>query len=255
MEKYCAFCDVLIEGYTRSTKKYCSDNCKQLAFYARQGMNWGKPADQVSVKPDFTLSGNTEPVQDTEPPVVMQEAQKLPPPAEIAPVTIKPESADVKEEPKAKYQWISSPLFDEIEKIREHSWAEIMFQVPGRYWTVDAIPYVEWVTVRLRCLLENILRLSSFSVIDRETLRQLSGAFNDLTASRYFRYIPRNYPFSGLIVNLRDKLANVAKGFRGEEITLRLSCKRKAELMAARFMIGNFVPKTRFSFLDFNDTN
>ena len=64
MSKHCEFCGKAIEDFKRSTKKYCNDNCKQLAFYARQGMDWGKSilSDsrvlQLNAKSDFTLNDN-----------------------------------------------------------------------------------------------------------------------------------------------------------------------------------------------------
>jgi hypothetical protein len=37
MKKRCLYCDTEID-YKRLTKKYCNDNCKQLAYFKRNGL-------------------------------------------------------------------------------------------------------------------------------------------------------------------------------------------------------------------------
>jgi hypothetical protein len=254
MKKKCEFCGNVIVGFSRSTKKYCNDNCKQLAFYARQGMNWGKngsaeiisqPQNLLSVKPDFTLSGK----QENERKIEQSISEKEVIPQEKADET----AISVKLQPKQNYRWVNSRLLEAIEDYRMKSYAEDMFRNPQNYWTQDAITVVHSASVRFRCLLENIIRLSNYKCIDRDTLCETSCAFNDLTDSWYFRYLPSNYPYGSLIIELRDKFKGMAQELQGDEITLRLSLYRKAELMAVRFMIGNFVPKKNFSQLKFGD--
>jgi hypothetical protein len=265
MKKHCKFCGNPIEEFSRSTKKYCNDNCKQLAFYSRQGMNWGKtelsgiiPAtDELpfNVKANFTLNekqetgaGILQPVSIQQP--VTQEKQAI----KTLSVKLEDEKQDsVKLQSVHKYQWIYSPLLEAIIKYREESCAEDMLRNAGRYWTSDAIECVGWVTIRFRCLLENIIRLSNYKFIDRNTLLEISRAFGEVSASYYFRSILRSYPFTSLIIELKDKFEALVKELQGDEITLRLSLDRKAELMAVRFMIGNAVPKVKFSQIKFDD--
>lgn len=251
MEKQCEFCGVLIEGYRRSTKKYCSDNCKQLAFYARQGMNWGKAVtDELnSVKPDFTLNGKAE---ETAANIQEKGTQQSNEQTQQVNVTVK-SATEAPGSVKSPYHWMKSPLVEAIENYRNQTTAESMFSGPEYFWTEKPRAYVYWVTLRFRCLLENIIRLSTFKTIDRNTLQAISKAFADLTDSCYFADIPRNYPFISLIVQLRDKFSSMTKQLHGDEITLRLSINRKAELMAARFVIGDFVPRMGFSQLVFSD--
>lgn len=252
MKKHCEFCGVLIEGMKRITKKYCSDNCKQLAFYARQGINWGNPAHKElhNVKPDFTLNGKPE-----EMPEISEENNVQPKeqPQKAEPVAVKPVVETRDNVKPAPYSYVRSPLVEAIEYYRNQNNAENMFSAPEYSWTQSDIPYVYWVTLRFRCLLDNIIRLSSFKTVDRNAPLAISNAFIDLTDSLYFKGIPHNYPFISLIVQLRDKFSDMAKHLRGDEITLRLSLNRKAELMAARFVIGNFVPKMGFGQLKFGD--
>ena len=47
MKKKCLYCDTEIDC-KRLTKKYCNDNCKQLAYFKRNGL-------QLSGKPEIKL--------------------------------------------------------------------------------------------------------------------------------------------------------------------------------------------------------
>ncbi|CAN5600086.1 hypothetical protein BH11BAC2_BH11BAC2_20340 [soil metagenome] len=264
MKKYCKFCGSPIEGFSRSTKKYCNDNCKQLAFYSRQGRNWGKTdlsgiipsTDELpfNVKPDFTLNDKQEteaeiiqPVRIQQP--VTQEKQAI----ETLSVKLEDEKQDsVKPQPIHKYHWVNSRFLEIIEKYRQESYAEFMLSNPRNYWAKDEAASVGWVTIRFRCLLENIIRLSNYKSIDRNTLLEISRAFNDLAASFYFRVV-QNYPFASLLIELRDKFDAIAKQSQDYEVSFRLSAKRKAELIAVRFLIGNSVSKINFSQLKFGD--
>jgi hypothetical protein len=53
MEKTCLYCKEPFKE-ERSTKKYCSDNCKQMAYFIRNGLVLAGLNDlpkQVNVKP------------------------------------------------------------------------------------------------------------------------------------------------------------------------------------------------------------
>lgn len=265
MEKQCEFCGVLIEGLVRVTKKYCSDNCKQLAFYRRQGMNWGKPdlagiipsthELPFNVKPDFTLSDEQETDAEIVQPVSIQQpfTQEKLPETEVI-VKLESEKQDsVKPQPVHKYKWVNSRLLGAIERYRDLSDEEYKFRNPRKYFTPDAVETLGWISVRFRCLLENIIRLSNYKCIDRDTLLAISRAFTDLCVSSNFGSLSHCYPFASLINDLQYRFKVLAEELQGEEIAFRLSLSRKAELMAVRFMIGNFVPKISFSQLKFGD--
>lgn len=48
MKKKCLYCDAEIDC-KRLTKKYCNDNCKQLAYFKRNGL-------QISDKPEIKVT-------------------------------------------------------------------------------------------------------------------------------------------------------------------------------------------------------
>lgn len=263
MTKHCEFCGKAIEDFKRSTKKYCNYNCKQLAFYARQGMAWGKSvlsdSDglQLNVKSDFTLSDGNENTDWNDKHWETNCTNESIIPNDSTPKnvdTVKQQEAKkdpIQFETQPKYRRIESRLLNAIERHKNH--IENMFLMPENYWTKDAIPVVHWVTTRVRCLLVNIIRLSNFTRIDRTVIVKISNALTGLVGSSRFRRLPRNYPFTELIHDLQDKFARFAEPMEADEISFKLSLERKAQYIAYNFMIGNFVPRCKFSELKFCD--
>lgn len=255
MAKCCEFCGRGIEGFKRNTRKYCDDNCKQLAYYARQGMTWGKPeltdvsGLSLNVKPDFTLSDKIHADSGKETHVVQQ---TIVPNAEKEGASMKPLAELKQKQPVLHpYRKVESALLMAIERYRDP--IEKYFSCPEHYWTPDAIASVKWVTVRVRCLLENILRLSRIGYADRRAIEELYSALNDLAESVDFRCIRAFYPFTGFVLDLKLKFQGVMRLAKSGTISFHLSVERKAQLMAYRFVIADFVPKCRFSELAFSD--
>src|SRR5688500_10955015 len=126
MEKHCEFCGKEIEDIKRNTRKYCNDNCKQLAYYSRNGIVWGTPVlnaepevPTVNVKPDFTVNGTTA-----------SESNEL----NVLDLKSDPQQeVNVKPVPKKPYQWVESALLDAIEQYRSQTPAEKMFRRPKDY--------------------------------------------------------------------------------------------------------------------------
>jgi hypothetical protein len=119
-----------------------------------------------------------------------QQEQKAPVPS-IVPVKSDAEKMALTQE----YKWISSTLLEAIDVERQATQAEIMFSEPLSHWNEDAWCYVRWVSVRLRCLIGNILRLSNLRTVDANTVREISRAFTEIGESVYFKYITRDYLF------------------------------------------------------------
>ncbi len=255
MAKCCEFCGRGIEGFKRNTRKYCDDNCKQLAYYARRGMTWGK--DELSgksdlslnVKSDFTLSDKNQADSGKETVIVQQ---RVAPQTEKQVDSVKPAAESRQNAPvRQPYRKVESALLTAIERNREG--IEKYFCCPDQFWTPNAISNVKWVTIRMRCLMENIVRLSNLGKIGRQAIKQLSAALRDLTESEYFRYLPANYPFTEFIRDLRRKFQALTQQVSARQVSFKLSTERKAQFMAYRFVIAGFVPKCKFSELDFSD--
>ena len=276
MTKNCLYCANPIVS-KRSTKKYCSDNCKQLAFYRRTQVQLSPQAvtsmpyegstsvplydsddsagDDLTVKEKAlnvkqTVSGNisfeqwetgnrSEQVDTTVLPNNMPPGQ----PVNVKSFTVNPQT---------NYRWVESSFIAKIVEYTDNSTDTVMFQNPEKYWGLYNLPIVKWVSLRLRCLLENLLKLSNLSAIDYATLITVKDAFTDLVASSNFKRLPSNYPNTGLIKELEHSLALIVKQYkRCDDIRFRLTQKRKVEIIAKRFMMADFVPATKFYDLDF----
>jgi len=84
----------------------------------------------------------------------------------------------------------------------------------------------------------------------------MEDAFNHLVDSYYFEFLPVNYLYKNLIEKLQQKMNSMTSANRdNEKICFRLSPECKAKLIATRFIIGNFVPKKKFSELEFSIEN
>ncbi|OQP60103.1 hypothetical protein A3860_34810 [Niastella vici] len=128
----------------------------------------------------------------------------------------------------------------------------LMFQNPQNYWGSYDLPKVKWITLRLRCLLENLIKLNNLPVIDNATLIAVKEAFTTLIGSDNFKRLPSNYPNARFIKELEQKLALIVKQHKPRDhIRFRLSRKLKVEIIAKRFMMADFVPFVKFFDLDF----
>jgi hypothetical protein len=270
MTKNCLYCGNPIVS-KRSTKKYCSENCKQLAFYKRtqlqlspqsasdyppfDGSSQNDEADDFSLKEKAlnvkqTVNGNisfeqwetgnrNEQIDTTFLPNNMPPGQQV----NVKSVTVNPEST---------YRWVESPFIAKIVEYTDNSSDMLKFQNPQNYWASYNLPIIKWVSIRLRCLLENLIRLSNLRAIDYATLVTVKDAFTALIASDNFRRLPSNYPNTGFIKELEQKLAFIVKQYkRCNDIRFRLTQKCKVEIIAKRFMMADFVPAAKFNDLDF----
>jgi hypothetical protein len=109
------------------------------------------------------------------------------------------------------------------------------------------------VSLRLRCLVESLIKLSNFSVVEYDNIIALKEAFAALINSNYFTLLPVNYPFTPLIKEIEQKLALIAKLHEHcKSIRFRLSVSRKVEFIAVRFMLADFVPAVKLSEICFD---
>ncbi len=261
MIKTCLHCGKPMQSQ-RNTKKYCSDNCKQLAFYKRSGLALSGLSDndnflvtdkqhaeepfisskinelthKENFKEPITENLSTKPLND-KPSVTVNDS-----------FTIKPEQ---EEKP---YECVRSKIVDSIADYIDNSEALFMFQCPEKYWGAYTLPTVRWVSLRLRCLIESLIKLSNISAIDYDSVIAVRDAFITLLNSSQFKRLPINYPYTALIKELEQKLAFIVKQNKhSESIQLRLTQKRKVELIANRHILADFVPAIKFSEMDFNE--
>jgi len=243
----------------RNTKKYCSDNCKQLAFYKRNGLAL------VNNDENLPLSGRQEiekePVDNEV--VLIQSYQQefneqltgdLPLKSlnDEQTITVNNSFTVKPERDEPPYKCVLSKMIYSIADYIDNSEALFMFQHPGDYWGIHTLLTVKWVSLRLRCLLESLIKLSNYSAVDCDNVIKVKEVFTALIDSGEFKKLPPNYPFTKLIKELEQKLALIAKQHKhSESIRFRLTTNRKVELIGIRFMLADFVPAIKFSEIDF----
>jgi len=271
----------------RNTKKYCSDGCKQAAFYKNRNTESAIILNEVTIV-NSDLNGNKEHAESHYAPRSADtlSADEIPFNDKIS-VTRRikdddsaadadsrspkqslpskplndnsPSRLTVKEprrsiEPhQEKYVFIRSLLIDEIENYLEDNYkADELFQYPRKYWHSSDLEKAKWITTRLRSVIENLLYLSEQRKIDITLIEMLRDAICQMTTSTNYQYPPSNYPFKNLIKEIQEKLIQLAKEHKGQsEILFSLSRQRKVILIATRFMIADFVPKVKFKELNF----
>jgi hypothetical protein len=241
MNTHCDYCGQPITAL-RSTRKYCNDTCKQMAYYQRNGLLQGLAPDRAAGNTSTHEQSDDEKDRTTtthKQPLIVKSLYSKDPDD----FTVK----QPKEPGTAQYEWVESSFLLRIHKYIVNSNVFSMFQNPHDHWTQEALPYVQWVTVRFRCLVESLVRLSNHASVDRDTLLQVADAFNQLSTSANFEVIQHFYPFTDAIHELKQKLNALADACEGDRTAFKLSPRRKAQLIGMRFEIGDFVPRMKFS--------
>ena len=255
-EKSCLTCGNSFSA-ERSTKKYCSDTCKQIAFYQRNTSIQSPLSDNNSLPFDGKREDQSSAVLITA--AALQGDQPVP---FTIPLTVndkkEPDNATEHKHPppvKDKYQAVHSVLIDAIaEAVDGDTELLIMTTNPQHYWQGDTLAAVTWISIRLRCLLENLLWLGRHSLIERKTFIHIRNAFSAMLASPNFKRLPLNYPYTNLIKELEQQCNSIARQHKKESnFRLQLTAKRKVQFIATRFLLAAFVPKVKFGDLNFEN--
>ena len=359
MESTCAYCQASFTSQ-RITKKYCSDNCKQMAYFIRNGLvlagvNNNLPIVLEKIKTDSVKCSNENPVTvKYDKPILQQEpiviphytaAQEITPKPLCKPVSfgavinvIKKESsnnctscqnpiakcntttinnpspnensskpieiktthethqpvnsiefANTEEESETEpeeetthnqvikkervnnilleakkiieqddeeynipYKWVESKLIRYIDQKYMNDDTAMSLLEPLRHWGYEKAQLINWINIRLRCLIESLIRLSNYSRIDTHTILCVSDAFNRLQKSNAYKNLPDNYPYKELIAELGIKVNEIAEQNRNEaQLVFCLPLMRKAQLLTIRYRMLTNVPAIKFSELDF----
>lgn len=331
MKKQCQYCQTEFIP-VRNSKKFCSDRCKQLAHYARKGIEYlGRNPDQSNLGQNeitaptlkseneneellLTLSDKAAPSIDLENDKIeclslndtdvsalndkenliadnlitenISREQKLPKndkqalplnvkegsmndsvlnvnklterqlPKNDKEITVEREQALIEKpiKPKSTYRWVMSKfLFDISDYVTKNCLIELRFQVWRNSTSKEYIKEEIWVSLRFKCLVESLLRLSEIKRVDYPTITAVSRAFTTLLNSWQFNcLVDKTYPYKDLIRELEDKMKKYVAATRaGEEILFKMSREKKIQLIATRHLIGDFVPSIEFSELDF----
>lgn len=149
------------------------------------------------------------------------------------------------EETDQEYEWIQSAFLQEVAN-------EFVASDPGHLYWDDTSPNTEWVNVRLRCIAENILRLSEYESIDRESLLRLTDALNKTVNSDAFSRLT-DYPFRSLTMQVAERMNALLSGNKNNQISLRIDLKTKARLVSMRYQMKENVPLIKFDEMTFDE--
>ena len=309
--KKCLHCGEPMQA-GRSTKKYCSDSCKQAAFYSRaaqQGvtLNDNEPFNDSDEENEaniedgheaaeecsrhaherpFNVSFNVNANKNDDEKAVTKQSYSIPAmPKKPAPAqkdyeeerqplpfnskgtsrmrateepfnvkqkaatVIKPKlNVDEDEEP---YEWVRSELIDEIgDYVNDNYAVTEMFQYPKKYWYSSDLEKVKWVSIRFRCIIENLLRFDRAEV-ERKTILTMNKALKAMVEAWNFKFLPYNYPLKNEVKELQKAIEALSKSGK-KRLRLCISKDRKVKLVALRFQLADIVPFVRFSQLDFS---
>ncbi len=160
------------------------------------------------------------------------------------------------EEEEMHYEWIESKFTQKIEKQILAESKTHLFNQRIKGWNYQHLESVNWVNIRLRCLVESMIKLSNYGNIDKHTLLCMNDAFHRLVKSNAFRTLPENYPYIELIKELFIKLHQLLKNNEfSENLKFSLAEKLKTKLIAIRYEMMKFIPAMKFSEMDFIETS
>ena len=273
--KNCLHCGTSMQTQRR-TKKYCSDTCKQAAFYSRgaqpsNALNGSEPLTAIELDGEDTdeeqidRSNNVEreSFNDEQLPDKIPFNVRNPTNQQTIP---EPYNAKRREEDKTKgnskrfddteveekpYDWVRSELIDEIaDYVQDNYKTSEMFQYPKKYWYGSDLEKVKWVSVRFLCIIENLLHFDN-SIVERKTLITINKALIAMMDAWNFKYMPHNYPLKNEIKAQQQRIEKIISVC---DKSIRLGFKRdtKVKLIALRFQLADLVPKVRFHNLDFS---
>jgi hypothetical protein len=294
MEHICLYCATPFTA-KREGKNYCSNSCRQKAFYKRNAVEPGstgvtgtipvageeqqqsvtpaavKPAtvqqESVyvkSVQPYSTDTGNSTAVvaattQQQDIAVTATNVKDAVTATVTAAVTLpdkqteQPSLLPGKVQAIAKpesntstntFQWVSSRFNDSVEELSEKDCNVNMFHAPQRYLSAGEKEKVVWVSIRLRSLLESLLKLHRGCNTLCSQLLWVRKAFTAMQGATEFKELPAKYPYKELIKELEQGLVKITEGYgKNVPITVRYTRNRKLEMIAARFNLSALVPK------------
>ncbi len=246
MIKTCTYCKKEFEA-KRIDKNYCSASCRQLNHIQRKAVEMlGAVAKEEAANASIDTSDqNLKTVEQTVKtvlPEILIVEDKLP-------VVI-----TEKKETEPEYKHIQSKFLNELTTMRISRSGIQSDKLVSENKLINK--NLEWVNVRLRCLIEAVLFISERKSISIADLVELTNAFILLIKSEHFKKLPENYPFKHFAVDFKNKLKRIcAENEDTEEVPLKLNRKLKIELIVYRCELRDVVPKRKFSELTFKSNS
>ncbi|MBA3706041.1 MAG: hypothetical protein H0W84_09125, partial [Bacteroidetes bacterium] len=193
------------------------------------------------------LQENTVTGNETTLPVIEEIQTESDPQGKPEPQQQEKPEAEQQEETQQEYKWVQSKFLKDIENDFEESNGE-------EFWHSQN-PNVIWVNTRLRCVMQNIIRLSEYKTIDRETLSQLNDALNKIINSYSFNNVPSDYPYLQITREVAERMNDLAVENRSDNIPLRINFKAKAKLVSMCYQMNDYVQILKFNEMNFDEAH
>lgn len=282
--KYCLNCKTYFTS-KRMDKKYCSDTCRQMAYFKRNGLTLVNPQTLQNVNSPRIVDVKYDPdtpqqelVKDTsflETPnlelLIMHLSdtweQKLNQRIEglreefnvkyanpVAKVQQDTGSISETNQP-VDYKTVKPNFVKYIDKAFEMDEDSYKLEKPLSYWSAETVKAIRWVNPRLRCLLESLIKLSAYSSIDQHTLVCVHDAFMRLQGSKSYQCLPNSYPFKNMVAGLTKKVSETyTKNKQGDKkIRIRFPLADKVNMIYTRHLLKRTTLDLKFSQLHFNE--
>lgn len=242
MIKTCTYCKKEFDA-KRIDKNYCSASCRQLNHLQRKAVElFGTNAKEENV--NTLIDTLNENVKTDE-----QNVKTILP--DVVVTDDKP-SIEIKKkiENEKPYTYLPSKFINEVTTLFKARSGMYSHKLISENKLINK--NLEWVNIRLRCLIEAVLFISERNRITVPDLIELTNAFINLIKSDQFKKLPDNYPYRFFVKDLRNKLKRVCmENSDAEEIPLKLNWKLKIDLIVYRCELREIVPKVKFSELTF----
>jgi hypothetical protein len=260
MELHCDYCKQPFES-KRNDALYCSASCRQLAYVLRKAHGNQEliyksvqakeriqllelPLGKKEEENHLSTQLHAEPLTDKFPSGTKEQDNDLPTQISHEGET----TVNTENEAPAAYE--SGFLKELRQLIEERDHVEILNELE-----VNMDLATEWVGLRYRCLVESLLNLSDMKYLNLDDLKEVCNAFTALLDSNAFNMLPDDYPYLNDIMRLQAMLCDFCINTEGDQpkITFQLKRDTRLKLLATRWELANFVPKLRFSDLDFEE--
>ncbi len=224
MKHTCLYCKTEFEA-PRKDKNYCDASCRQQAYMLRKG----------TAMVGATLISSVDKVIPFEPVNNVEEKLEL-----------------LKVETEKEYIARAAKFISKVDALMEER--NHAYLLRNLIWENPNLEKnMEWINVRLRCLIECLLTLSERKTVLLNDLAEITNAFTLIIRSSHFQLLPELYPYKYKIKELRDKLKNIYMTAENmEEFNLTLGRSLKIELIVMRCELRTVSPRRTYNQLQFN---
>lgn len=238
MERECEHCGESFQP-KRADAAYCSHSCRQQAYLARKVEQGIQNFGNIIFNPNEPneMTDKQEPSIPVIDKVTLIQEEK---PAE------KLETKTLTDKKLKEYESNFLEYINERMTFRNRDSFLSAFQI--RYPSLS-----HWINTRYLCLVESLLAVSEMRAVDLDDLKDICNAFHLLLNSETFKNMPVNYPYKNEMCKYYETIRQFCISSKEEITMIRFTRTTKAELLATRFELVQFVSWVRFDQVNFSE--